>query len=96
MERSEAIDQIIQRDVNAFSKQSLKGKGKCMCNCRKSNCLKKYCECFKNGVECGGECSCFECSNVGSHQSKKKGSKEREREESMEEYSSVKKRAKLS
>ena len=33
------------------------------CNCRNSGCLKKYCECFKNGLHCGVFCNCFGCKN---------------------------------
>eukprot|EP00658_Telonema_sp_P-2_P026474 TRINITY_DN20696_c0_g1_i2.p1 TRINITY_DN20696_c0_g1~~TRINITY_DN20696_c0_g1_i2.p1 ORF type:complete len:199 (-),score=28.91 TRINITY_DN20696_c0_g1_i2:295-891(-) len=32
------------------------------CNCRKSNCLKLYCECFGAGLLCG-DCNCLECHN---------------------------------
>lgn len=34
------------------------------CNCTKSNCKKKYCECFKAGVKCGDKCRCVDCMNV--------------------------------
>ena len=34
------------------------------CKCTKSNCLKKYCECFKAGKVCGEDCRCFECKNT--------------------------------
>lgn len=27
-------------------------------------CLKKYCECFSNGVSCSSDCSCEDCANV--------------------------------
>ena len=27
------------------------------CNCRRSHCLKKYCECFQSGVLCTGDCT---------------------------------------
>jgi hypothetical protein len=33
------------------------------CNCKKSKCLKKYCECFQAGVPCGDACKCEECHN---------------------------------
>jgi len=33
------------------------------CNCSKSGCLKKYCECFKAGRRCGGNCKCEGCKN---------------------------------
>lgn len=33
------------------------------CNCKKSNCLKKYCECFNSGVKCTSSCKCEECKN---------------------------------
>lgn len=33
------------------------------CNCRKSNCLKKYCECYQNGVPCSDLCKCEGCKN---------------------------------
>ena len=28
------------------------------CHCKKSACLKKYCECFAGGVFCSMECTC--------------------------------------
>ena len=33
------------------------------CNCTKSHCLKKYCECFKMFRNCGSLCRCMECQN---------------------------------
>jgi len=39
------------------------------CNCKKSACLKKYCECFQAGVFCSDSCKCVECKNYeGSEQ----------------------------
>ena len=33
------------------------------CNCRKSRCLKLYCECFANNRFCGPHCACCSCQN---------------------------------
>lgn len=33
------------------------------CRCKKSKCLKKYCECFLNGIACTAHCRCVDCSN---------------------------------
>lgn len=34
------------------------------CNCKKSKCLKKYCECFLAGVSCTEKCNCEHCHNT--------------------------------
>jgi hypothetical protein len=36
------------------------------CRCKKSKCLKKYCECFQNGLGCGPHCRCVDCANDAS------------------------------
>eukprot|EP00656_Telonema_subtile_P007426 TRINITY_DN1348_c0_g1_i3.p1 TRINITY_DN1348_c0_g1~~TRINITY_DN1348_c0_g1_i3.p1 ORF type:complete len:349 (-),score=46.65 TRINITY_DN1348_c0_g1_i3:278-1324(-) len=36
------------------------------CNCKKSGCSKKYCECFQAGVACSNACKCKKCVNDGS------------------------------
>lgn len=34
------------------------------CNCKKSKCLKLYCECFAKQAFCGDDCNCNDCNNV--------------------------------
>ncbi|TVU49187.1 hypothetical protein EJB05_00485 [Eragrostis curvula] len=34
------------------------------CNCKKSSCTKKYCECFQGGVGCSVSCRCEGCKNT--------------------------------
>lgn len=53
----------MKRNPEAFkrkieNKQHAKG-----CNCKKTGCLKKYCECYQAGLECGEHCKCEECKN---------------------------------
>ena len=33
------------------------------CNCKKSKCQKKYCDCFSNGLACSEKCKCLGCVN---------------------------------
>jgi hypothetical protein len=33
------------------------------CNCPKTKCLKKYCECFSHNLKCSPLCECFDCHN---------------------------------
>jgi hypothetical protein len=34
------------------------------CNCRRSYCLKRYCECFHAGIPCAKDCHCIDCKNI--------------------------------
>ncbi|GJZ29330.1 CRC domain-containing protein [Tanacetum coccineum] len=40
------------------------GKHKKGCNCKKSMCAKRYCECYQANVGCSSECRCEGCKNV--------------------------------
>ena len=35
-----------------------------ICTCTKSNCCKKYCECYKLGKKCTNKCRCINCKNM--------------------------------
>lgn len=71
-ERLQAVDAIKMRNQNAFApkivdeEQQMSAAGSMHargCRCKKSHCLKKYCECFQAGVQCTDKCKCEECKN---------------------------------
>ena len=35
------------------------------CTCKRSKCVKNYCECYQSGLACFELCSCYECCNTG-------------------------------
>ena len=45
--------------------------GRITCNCKKSKCLKLYCDCFAFGLGCSPECKCADCANVEDNEERK-------------------------
>lgn len=74
-ERSRAIKSSLDRNPHAFKPkigvsakvgraadlERLHQKG---CHCKKSNCLKNYCECYEAKVACTDRCKCNSCKNT--------------------------------
>ena len=51
--------------LNPDQKDSVDEQRSVFCKCRKSKCLKLYCECFRSGLYCDeAKCVCLDCSNI--------------------------------
>ena len=61
-ERAEAIKVYISKSPVSFKKINM-DLNTITCNCKKSNCLKNYCECFQFGLKCTYSCGCVDCKN---------------------------------
>ncbi|KAL9405753.1 hypothetical protein Peur_002725 [Populus x canadensis] len=57
------INQMSPERNRKKAKYTIKSEGCRRCNCKKSRCLKLYCECFAAGIYCLDTCSCVNCIN---------------------------------
>ena len=60
--RQEKYKSIIERNPKAIY-QINSVKKSFTCNCKNSNCEKKYCDCFQSGKSCTSKCKCINCLN---------------------------------
>ena len=79
-QRRKKINQMQKKNPDIFKRVvSVKNSGEQNkvyskgCNCKKSGCLKKYCECHQNGALCSDHCRCQDCKNTKEHMKKNKG-----------------------
>jgi len=49
--------------IEPFEQPVQKLPGEIKCNCKKSMCVKKYCDCFSSGAFCTASCNCTQCAN---------------------------------
>jgi len=83
-ERNKVMDSLREKNPSAFkpkidynaadSEKDKVEKTKHMrgCNCSKTQCLKKYCECYQSSVLCTSLCKCTDCKNDDIERLKKK------------------------
>ncbi|KRX60949.1 Protein lin-54 [Trichinella sp. T9] len=70
LDRSRAIKSCLERNPMAFQPKIGKGRADTErlhnkgCNCKKSSCLKNYCECYEARVSCTVRCKCVGCRNT--------------------------------
>ncbi|CAG9812753.1 unnamed protein product [Phaedon cochleariae] len=71
--RNRAIKACLERNPHAFrpkigkakeSGDSAIRKHTKGCNCKRSGCLKNYCECYEAKIACSNNCKCISCRNI--------------------------------
>ena len=65
--RKDAISGILEKNPEAFRPKITSSENRARhqkgCNCKRSGCKKRYCECFQSGIKCTDICKCSACSN---------------------------------
>jgi hypothetical protein len=57
------VDARILFQENSTQQDVCKTEKKICCCCKSSRCIKGYCNCFRNGIQCNISCKCGDCLN---------------------------------
>lgn len=63
LERKKMWRKINERSTFGIKRKAVEKPEEACCNCKKTGCSKKYCECYKKGLKCGAGCNCHDCTN---------------------------------
>ena len=69
---TQAASFLFPANASSVVFKSQKNEPRKPCNCKKSKCLKLYCECFSGSMYCMSDCKCLDCHNLKEFEKERK------------------------